>query len=221
MSEPAIVRRTREGRAARARDWTGTRSSPTTITFAISSRRSSTVSRTTTRAFTTAAFTFATPRASEIFRRARRSRALLRPPASRLRRRRRRASSFSRRSAVTISSTRRSTRRTIGTAASRRPARRLHERTRHRAARIRTRERVDLVSARGRGRSVRVVPSRSPKAIVAAYSPEANPLVPLASFAEKSRTPTSKSIRVTLARSRVEISGDPKNEQHDDEQPRR
>ena len=39
-----------------------------------------------------------------------------------------------------------------------------------------------------------------PRGNVAAYYPETNPLVPLESFADESRTPTSKAIVVTLAR---------------------
>jgi molybdopterin-dependent oxidoreductase alpha subunit len=43
-----------------------------------------------------------------------------------------------------------------------------------------------------------VVPYPIPKGCAAAYFPEANPLVPLSSFAEKSRTPTSKSIVISI-----------------------
>lgn len=43
-----------------------------------------------------------------------------------------------------------------------------------------------------------VVPYTIPKGCAAAYFPEANPLVPLASFAERSQTPTSKSIIITI-----------------------
>ena len=43
-----------------------------------------------------------------------------------------------------------------------------------------------------------VVPYPIPKGCAAAYFPEANPLVPLGSVAEKSQTPTSKSIVITL-----------------------
>ncbi len=82
-------------------------------------------------------------------------------------------------------------------------------------------ERVDVTSRAGTCRDFAIVEFSIPEGDCAAYYPETNPLVPLDSFADKSRTPTSKSIRVTLARSRVQISGDPKNEQHDDEQPRR
>ena len=63
-------------------------------------------------------------------------------------------------------------------------------------------ERVDLVSRFGRiERSVSdfaVVPFTIPEGCVATYFPEANPLVPLESFAEKSRTPTSKSVPITI-----------------------
>jgi len=65
-------------------------------------------------------------------------------------------------------------------------------------------ERVDLVSRSGRiERSVSdfaVVPFTIPEGCVATYFPEANPLVPLESFAEKSRTPTSKSVPITIRR---------------------
>jgi molybdopterin-dependent oxidoreductase alpha subunit len=43
-----------------------------------------------------------------------------------------------------------------------------------------------------------VVPYPIPKSCAAAYFPEANPLVPLGSIAEKSETPTSKSIIITI-----------------------
>ena len=43
-----------------------------------------------------------------------------------------------------------------------------------------------------------VVPYPIPKGCAAAYFPEANPLVPLNSFAERSLTPTSKSIIITI-----------------------
>jgi hypothetical protein len=40
-----------------------------------------------------------------------------------------------------------------------------------------------------------------PRGCVAAYFPEANPLVPIGQFAERSLTPAYKSIVVSLARS--------------------
>ncbi len=43
-----------------------------------------------------------------------------------------------------------------------------------------------------------VVPYPIPKGCAAAYFPEANPLVPLNSFAERSQTPTSKSIIISI-----------------------
>jgi anaerobic selenocysteine-containing dehydrogenase len=43
-----------------------------------------------------------------------------------------------------------------------------------------------------------VVPYPVPRDCAAAYFPEANPLVPLGSFAERSLTPTSKSIIITI-----------------------
>ena len=63
--------------------------------------------------------------------------------------------------------------------------------------------RVDVTSVfEGVTRSVhgfRIVPYRIPRRCLAAYFPEANPLVPLESFAEGSRTPAYKSIVVTVA----------------------
>ena len=64
---------------------------------------------------------------------------------------------------------------------------------------------VDLVSEWKDGvertaRSFRVVPYDQPRGCVAAYYPEANPLVPLDSTAEKSNTPVYKSIVVRLDR---------------------
>jgi len=50
----------------------------------------------------------------------------------------------------------------------------------------------------------RVVPYDLPRGCAAAYYPEANPLVPVDSVAEKSRTPTYKSIVISLASSREE-----------------
>ncbi len=49
-----------------------------------------------------------------------------------------------------------------------------------------------------------VVPYPIPKDCAAAYFPEANPLVPLGSFAEKSQTPTSKSLIITIQPTRSE-----------------
>lgn len=46
----------------------------------------------------------------------------------------------------------------------------------------------------------RVIPYDIPRGNVAGYYPETNPLVPLESFADESRTPTSKSVVVTVAR---------------------
>ena len=43
-----------------------------------------------------------------------------------------------------------------------------------------------------------VIPYKIPKGNLAAYFPEANVLVPYNHFAEKSKTPISKSIKVTL-----------------------
>ncbi|MGC4244712.1 MAG: molybdopterin dinucleotide binding domain-containing protein, partial [Herbaspirillum sp.] len=45
-----------------------------------------------------------------------------------------------------------------------------------------------------------------PRGCIGSYYPETNPLVPLESFADKARTPTSKSIPVLLSRSAVQRS---------------
>lgn len=53
----------------------------------------------------------------------------------------------------------------------------------------------------GRHREVQrfiVVPYNIPVKNVATYFPEANPLVPIDSFADKSNTPTSKSVVITI-----------------------
>ena len=66
-------------------------------------------------------------------------------------------------------------------------------------------ELVDLHSHfRGETRSVRrfvALPHPIPSRCAATYFPEANPLVPLDSVAEKSRTPASKSVVITVTRS--------------------
>ncbi|HEY1960730.1 MAG TPA: FdhF/YdeP family oxidoreductase [Polyangiaceae bacterium] len=63
-------------------------------------------------------------------------------------------------------------------------------------------ERVDLVNQFGGiERTVSdfaIVPFAIPEGCVATYFPEANPLVPLESYADKSRTPTSKSVPITI-----------------------
>jgi len=48
-------------------------------------------------------------------------------------------------------------------------------------------------------RSFRVVPYRIPRRCAATYFPETNVLVPLNDFAEKSRTPASKSVVISVA----------------------
>ncbi len=67
---------------------------------------------------------------------------------------------------------------------------------------LRAGQRVDLVSEfRGEercARAFRVVPYELPRGCAAAYFPEANPLVPLDSVAEGSRTPTYKSLPIRL-----------------------
>jgi anaerobic selenocysteine-containing dehydrogenase len=50
----------------------------------------------------------------------------------------------------------------------------------------------------------RLVAYDIPRGCLAAYYPETNPLVPLTSFADQARTPTSKSIPVMLVPSQVE-----------------
>jgi anaerobic selenocysteine-containing dehydrogenase len=64
-------------------------------------------------------------------------------------------------------------------------------------------QRVDVIShfrgTRRRVRGFRVVPYDIPRGSAACYYPEANPLVPLESFADESHTPTSKSIVVTIS----------------------
>jgi anaerobic selenocysteine-containing dehydrogenase len=53
-----------------------------------------------------------------------------------------------------------------------------------------------------------VAPYPIPRGCVAAYFPEANVLVPIGSVAEKSNTPTSKSVIVTISPSPdVELAG--------------
>jgi anaerobic selenocysteine-containing dehydrogenase len=69
-------------------------------------------------------------------------------------------------------------------------------------------ERVDLTSHfRGETRRVegfRTVAYDLPRGCAAAYFPEANPLVPIDSLAEGSRTPTYKSLEISLERSRAQ-----------------
>ena len=66
--------------------------------------------------------------------------------------------------------------------------------------------RVDITSHFGDerrvARSFRVLPFPIPRRCVAAYFPEANVLVPVGSVAERSNTPTSKSLHVSLALAR-------------------
>jgi len=70
---------------------------------------------------------------------------------------------------------------------------------------------VDLTShfADGERRAERfiVVPYPIPLGCAAAYFPEANPLVPLSSKADRSDTPTSKSIIISIT-SRGEFAGE-------------
>ncbi len=66
--------------------------------------------------------------------------------------------------------------------------------------------RVDITSHFGDerrvARSFQIVPFPIPRRCVAAYFPEANVLVPVGSVAERSNTPTSKSLHVSLALAR-------------------
>ena len=68
--------------------------------------------------------------------------------------------------------------------------------------RLKPKDRVNITSHfEGQQRTVEnfiVVPYDIPKGNVAAYFPEANPLVPIGSVAEKSNTPTSKYVVVTV-----------------------
>jgi molybdopterin-dependent oxidoreductase alpha subunit len=74
---------------------------------------------------------------------------------------------------------------------------------------LRVGERVDLIGV-GQAdggervvRGMRVIEYKTPRGTAAAYYPETNPLVPITSTAVGSNTPTSKSVVVRLARSRV------------------
>jgi len=64
---------------------------------------------------------------------------------------------------------------------------------------------VDLIShfegEERRGNHFTVVPYSIPRRCAATYFPEANVLVPLRSVAEKSNTPVSKSVVISLRRS--------------------
>ncbi|MEM6957669.1 MAG: FdhF/YdeP family oxidoreductase [Myxococcota bacterium] len=72
---------------------------------------------------------------------------------------------------------------------------------------------VDLTSHfEGQTRRVehfRVVPYALPVGSLAAYFPEANPLVPAGSYAEGSRTPTSKSVEVSVRPTPTAVAGVP------------
>jgi hypothetical protein len=46
-----------------------------------------------------------------------------------------------------------------------------------------------------------VTPYPIPRGNCATYFPEANPLIPIDSFADKSLTPTSKFVRITITKS--------------------
>ncbi len=72
---------------------------------------------------------------------------------------------------------------------------------------LKAKELIDITSHfEGETRTVevfQVVPYAIPKGNVAAYFPEANPLVPISSVAKVSNTPTSKYVVVTVAKSKV------------------
>jgi molybdopterin-dependent oxidoreductase alpha subunit len=75
---------------------------------------------------------------------------------------------------------------------------------------------VDIESLHGDGVRRRVhgfvlVPYDIPVGCLAAYYPETNPLVPLDSFAERARTPTSKAIPVVLHPHDASIAGHPRD----------
>src|SRR5690606_509942 len=75
-------------------------------------------------------------------------------------------------------------------------------------------DRVDLESlsddgVRRHARGFLLVAYDIPRGCLAAYYPETNPLVPLGSFADESRTPTSKSIPVRVTR-HVAAAGGPR-----------
>ena len=65
-----------------------------------------------------------------------------------------------------------------------------------------TKQEVDLYSefngVKREARNFLVVPYPIPKGNIATYFPEANPLVPIDSYADKSHTPTSKLVKVTI-----------------------
>jgi anaerobic selenocysteine-containing dehydrogenase len=71
-------------------------------------------------------------------------------------------------------------------------------------------ERITITSHFGQGQDAQtrqlkdffVVPYDVPRGSAVAYFPEANPLIFAGSFAAQSRTPTSKSTRVTIERQR-------------------
>ncbi|NKF23599.1 FdhF/YdeP family oxidoreductase [Solimonas marina] len=69
---------------------------------------------------------------------------------------------------------------------------------------------VDIVSVWHDGERVathfRLVEYNIPAGCIGAYYPETNPLVPLDSYAERARTPTSKSIPVRLQRSSIDVA---------------
>jgi molybdopterin-dependent oxidoreductase alpha subunit len=55
-----------------------------------------------------------------------------------------------------------------------------------------------------RVKNFRVVPYQIPRTNLGAYFPETNPLIPITEFADKSQTPISKSIKVTIKKSETQ-----------------
>jgi anaerobic selenocysteine-containing dehydrogenase len=68
---------------------------------------------------------------------------------------------------------------------------------------LKTKQIVDLTShfegEERHSRSYLVLPYDMPRGCVATYFPEANELIPVRSFADRSQTPTSKSVRVSIS----------------------
>lgn len=51
-----------------------------------------------------------------------------------------------------------------------------------------------------------VIPYHIPKGNLAAYFPETNPLIPIQEYADKSNTPISKSVRVSVEKAEEKVS---------------
>lgn len=78
------------------------------------------------------------------------------------------------------------------------------------AAGLRSGERVDLTSHFGKKERTalgfQVVPYQLPRGCTATYFPEANVLVPIDSVAERSNTPTSKFVIISIASAKIKTS---------------